>query len=47
MPAEIVKPMPKMDMKPSSNTDGDLAMMMRVHHQSAITVAEAELPGLC
>ena len=30
-------------MKPSGNTDMDFAMMMRVHHQSAITMAEAEL----
>ena len=30
-------------MKPSGNVDVDLAMMMRVHHQSAITMAEAEL----
>ena len=30
-------------MKPSGNTDVDFAMMMRVHHQSAITMAEAEL----
>jgi Domain of unknown function (DUF305) len=32
-----------MGMKPSGNTDVDFAMMMRVHHQSAITMAEAEL----
>ncbi len=31
------------DMKPTGNTDVDFAMMMRVHHQSAITMAEAEL----
>ena len=30
-------------MKPSGNVDVDFAMMMRVHHQSAITMAEAEL----
>lgn len=30
-------------MKPSGNTDVDFAMMMRMHHQSAITMAEAEL----
>ena len=30
-------------MKSSGNTDVDFAMMMRVHHQSAITMAEAEL----
>lgn len=30
-------------MKPSGNMDVDFAMMMRVHHQSAITMAEAEL----
>jgi hypothetical protein len=30
-------------MKPSGNADMDFAMMMRVHHQSAITMAEAEL----
>jgi uncharacterized protein (DUF305 family) len=47
MPADIVKPIPKMDMKPSSNTDVDVAMMMRVHHRSANTMAEAELQGLC
>jgi uncharacterized protein (DUF305 family) len=65
MPAEIVKPMPKMgmdmkqgmDMKPmmtdmqdkmmamkaTGNVDVDFAAMMRIHHQSAITMAEAEL----
>jgi uncharacterized protein (DUF305 family) len=32
-----------MAMKPTGNTDVDFAMMMRVHHQSAITMAEAEL----
>ena len=32
-----------MAMKSSGNTDVDFAMMMRVHHQSAITMAEAEL----
>ena len=32
-----------MAIKPSGNTDVDFAMMMRVHHQSAITMAEAEL----
>ncbi len=32
-----------MAMKSSGNTDMDFAMMMRVHHQSAITMAEAEL----
>ena len=32
-----------MAMKTSGNTDVDFAMMMRVHHQSAITMAEAEL----
>ena len=32
-----------MAMKPSGNADVDFAMMMRVHHQSAITMAEAEL----
>ncbi len=37
-----MKPM-MMDMKPTGNTDVDFAMMMRVHHQSAITMAEAEL----
>ena len=30
-------------MKPTGNTDLDFAMMMRVHHQSAVTMAEAEL----
>ena len=30
-------------MKSSGNMDVDFAMMMRVHHQSAITMAEAEL----
>ena len=30
-------------MKPTGNTDVDFAMMMRVHHQSAVTMAEAEL----
>ena len=30
-------------MKPTGNMDVDFAMMMRVHHQSAITMAEAEL----
>ena len=30
-------------MKPTGNTDTDFAMMMRVHHQSAVTMAEAEL----
>ncbi|MBC7608669.1 MAG: DUF305 domain-containing protein, partial [Polaromonas sp.] len=30
-------------MKSTGNTDVDFAMMMRVHHQSAITMAEAEL----
>ena len=30
-------------MKSSGNTDVDFAMMMRVHHQAAITMAEAEL----
>ena len=30
-------------MKPTGNTDVDFATMMRVHHQSAITMAEAEL----
>ena len=30
-------------MKPTGNMDIDFAMMMRVHHQSAITMAEAEL----
>jgi uncharacterized protein (DUF305 family) len=71
MPAEIVKPMPKMGMdmkqgsdmkqgmdmkpmmtdmqdkmmamKPTGNVDVDFAAMMRIHHQSAITMAEAEL----
>ena len=32
-----------MAMKPTGNIDVDFAMMMRVHHQSAITMAEAEL----
>ena len=32
-----------MAMKPTGNTDLDFAMMMRVHHQSAVTMAEAEL----
>ena len=32
-----------MAMKSSGNVDVDFAMMMRVHHQSAITMAEAEL----
>ena len=32
-----------MAMKSTGNTDVDFAMMMRVHHQSAITMAEAEL----
>ena len=30
-------------MKPSGNMDVDFAMMMRMHHQSAITMAEAQL----
>ena len=30
-------------MKPSGNVDMDFAMMMRVHHQSAVTMAESEL----
>lgn len=30
-------------MKSSGNVDIDFAMMMRVHHQSAVTMAEAEL----
>ena len=30
-------------MKMTSNADVDFAMMMRVHHQGAIDVAEAEL----
>ena len=30
-------------MKPTGNADIDFAMMMRVHHQSAVTMAEAEL----
>ncbi len=30
-------------MKSSGNMDVDFAMMMRVHHQSAVTMAEAEL----
>ena len=49
MKGEATKPM-MMDMqdkmsamKPSGNVDVDFAMMMRVHHQSAITMAEAEL----
>ena len=32
-----------MAMKSTGNVDVDFAMMMRVHHQSAITMAEAEL----
>ena len=32
-----------MSMKSSGNVDVDFAAMMRVHHQSAITMAEAEL----
>ena len=32
-----------MAMRPSGDADVDFAMMMRVHHQSAITMAEAEL----
>ena len=32
-----------MAMKSTGNPDVDFAMMMRVHHQSAITMAEAEL----
>lgn len=32
-----------MTMKSSGNIDVDFAMMMRVHHQSAVTMAEAEL----
>ena len=32
-----------MAMKPTGNTDVDFAMTMRVHHQSAVTMAEAEL----
>ncbi len=73
MPADIVKPMPKMDMKggmdmkpgmkqgmdmksmmtdmqdkmmamkATGNVDTDFAAMMRIHHQSAVTMAEAEL----
>ena len=30
-------------MQPTGNTDVDFATMMRVHHQSAVTMAEAEL----
>lgn len=30
-------------MKPSGNVDVDFAMAMRVHHQAAVTMAEAEL----
>ena len=30
-------------MQMSGNTDRDFAMMMRVHHQSAVTMAEAQL----
>lgn len=30
-------------MKSSGNVDVDFAMMMRVHHQAAVTMAEAEL----
>ena len=71
MPADIVKPMPKMGMdmkqgsdmkqgmdmksmmtdmqdkmmamKATGNVDTDFAAMMRIHHQAAITMAEAEL----
>ena len=32
-----------MAMKSTGNVDVDFAMMMRVHHQSAISMAEAEL----
>ena len=32
-----------MGMKSSGNADVDFAMMMRMHHQGAITMAEAEL----
>ena len=32
-----------MAMKSSGNVDVDFAAMMRVHHQSAVTMAEAEL----
>ena len=32
-----------MAMKSTGNVDVDFAMMMRVHHESAITMAEAEL----
>ena len=30
-------------MQPSGNTDVDFATMMRIHHQSAVTMAEAQL----
>ena len=32
-----------MAMKPSGSVDADFATMMRMHHQAAITMAEAEL----
>ena len=32
-----------MGMKSSGNTDVDFAMMMKIHHQGAITMAEAQL----
>ena len=32
-----------MGMKSSGNADVDFAMMMRIHHQSAVTMAEAQL----
>lgn len=32
-----------MGMKPSGNADVDFAMMMKIHHQGAITMAEAQL----
>ena len=31
------------DMKPSGNTDKDFAMMMKVHHQQALDMAQMEL----
>ena len=32
-----------MGMKSSGNLDTDFAMMMRIHHQSAVVMAEAQL----
>ena len=33
------------EMKPTGDTDKDFAMMMRMHHQQAVEMAQAELQG--